>query len=370
MADETRNPFASVVAPSNSGALGGIFESIWGKPAALREQQMIETGRANARAEARATADAERTRTEAAAQGEREAQLEIMQLVDRKRRELGDVAPPKAVFSAVVADPTFARNAIRFPAERMTKLIQDIVGATSPPDPAKPITVGEGAAVIDPQTGRQIFKNEKPAEPDPYTKESRIAAARQGVGQMDKLSEAGQQARVDAIALDELDSLIGTATKRGKIATGMGAAIKGHLGRVGIALEGTDDVQALQSLIDRMTPAARQGLPGAASDRDVQMFRSSLPSLIRTPEGNREIAKRLRALNNHAIKQGEIAEQIFSGELTLPEGFKRLRNLRNPLEGIGASPKGDPSLGDPKLQETPVMRIRRNKSGTLEEYTE
>lgn len=45
-------------------------------------------------------------------------------------------------------------------------------------------------------------------------------------------------------------------------------------------------VRRFQSLTDQMTPLMRNGLPGAASDRDVAMFRSAAPSLDKPREAN------------------------------------------------------------------------------------
>ncbi len=361
--DDSKNPFASAAAATATprfhtpqpGTVFGLFDNFRGAPT----QQEYEAG------EARSIRDEQR----AVAAGEREALSEIVGLIN-ETRAANPGAPSHILSKQIFGSEKFTRNALRIPANKMTPFINDILGMIATPEATKPTVLSEGQAAFDSKTGQQLFNNPKAAEPDPYTKEARVAAARQGVGQMDKLAEAGAQARVDAIALDELDNLIGTATKSGRVATGMGAALKGYLGRVGIAVEGTDDVQSLEALIDRMVPAARQGLPGAASDRDVQMFRSSLPSLTRTPEGNREIVKRLRALNNHALKQADVAEQIFSGELTLPQGFAKLRGMRPPLEGFKPAAQSDPSLTSPKLQAAPVMRIRRAKGGGLEEYSE
>lgn len=52
-----------------------------------------------------------------------------------------------------------------------------------------------------------------------------------------------------------------------------------------------DEMWAIQ---DRLTPGARQGLPGPASNLDVSMFRGSLPSTANTPAANTNIIGGLR----------------------------------------------------------------------------
>lgn len=46
------------------------------------------------------------------------------------------------------------------------------------------------------------------------------------------------------------------------------------------------EVRRFMQLTDQMTPGMRQGLPGAASDRDVAMFRSATPSIDKPREAN------------------------------------------------------------------------------------
>jgi len=46
------------------------------------------------------------------------------------------------------------------------------------------------------------------------------------------------------------------------------------------------EVRRFMALTDQMTPGMRQGLPGAASDRDVAMFRSATPSIDKPREAN------------------------------------------------------------------------------------
>jgi hypothetical protein len=258
-------------------------------------------------------------------------------------------APPHAVFSAIVKNPKFGPQAVRVPAERMNKMVQDLVGAVSAPPPAKPITVGEGGALVD-QTGKLLFKNEKPVEESPRTKAEQAEIAKKSVASLGKVVEAGQQARMDQIAIEQLDAL------GERIGTGGAATIRGYLARVGVDLGDASDIQAFESLVDRLTPSQRQGLPGAASDRDVAMFKSALPSLIRQPGGNKTIIATLRAMAQDRIKRADIADQVFTGDLTVPQALRSMRDLPSPLRRFQESDEGKRVLGEreTKLETAPT----------------
>lgn len=368
MADPARNPFADIAArtTSNQGVFGQLTEQLWGKPVEARKAELEAIERQQTRADQRAATAEERKRTDAMSAREREATLELFRLGEETRSSLssmGNLNPSYAeVIRSMTANPKFARNALGLPAEKIGPVLRDIVGMTQRPDPAKPVTVGEGAALVNPETGAEIFKNEKPPEESGRTKAEQTELAKRSVGQLEKITQAGQQARMDELALNELESL------GGRFSTGAGAVVKSYLGRVGIDAGNLSDIQAYEALVDRMVPGARQGLPGSASNLDVQMFKSSLPNLLRTPEGNKQIIATLKAANKYRLKQAEIAESVFDGSMTLPQGLRELRKLPSPLERFKASQGG---TKEPKLQEAPVIRLRRNpQTGGIEEFVE
>ncbi|WP_421782605.1 hypothetical protein [Kiloniella litopenaei] len=69
------------------------------------------------------------------------------------------------------------------------------------------------------------------------------------------------------------------------------------------------EIGEMQAISDRMTPAMRQGMPGAASDRDVAMFRGATFSPDKNTETNRNLIKAAK------IKQeNEIAYVSFMNE--------------------------------------------------------
>lgn len=320
--DDSKNPFAQAASTlGNVGPLTQIGDAIWGAPLPRRQAQAELLERQGVRDEAKA-----------AAAGEREALSEIVGLVDEVRRS-NPGAPSHILSKQILGSERFTRNAMRIPADKMTKFVGDVLGMIAAPESPLPVNVPEGSALVDPRTGVPLFKNEKPVE-DFRTKAEVGEVAKRAVGQLDKVVESGQQARMDELALSELERL------GDKIGTGGAAAIRGYFSRIGVDLGDASDLNAFESLVDRLTPAQRQGLPGAASDRDVQMFRSSLPSLIRQPEGNRIIIGTLKAMNADRIKRAEIAESVFTGDRTVPEALRAMRALPNPLRRFQESDVG------------------------------
>ena len=77
----------------------------------------------------------------------------------------------------------------------------------------------------------------------------------------------------------------------GRIDFGAPAVAKGFLGRFGIKTEGISDIEAFNTLINRLTPQQRLPGTGATSDFDAKMFKESLPQLMNTPEGNNTSCK-------------------------------------------------------------------------------
>lgn len=65
------------------------------------------------------------------------------------------------------------------------------------------------------------------------------------------------------------------------------------------------DIDEMRAITDRWTPRQRQGLPGAASDRDVAMFRGGIPGITRGGNGNRRV---LEAIERQAKEETAYAD--------------------------------------------------------------
>jgi hypothetical protein len=79
------------------------------------------------------------------------------------------------------------------------------------------------------------------------------------------------------------------------------------MGRLGVELPGTTEGEVMGAIQSRLAPAMRAPGSGASSDRDVQMFLSSLPALSNTPNGNRAIVAMFRTLAERREAEAEFA---------------------------------------------------------------
>lgn len=153
------------------------------------------------------------------------------------------------------------------------------------------------------------------------------------------MATEGMNARADAAVLGELEALLGQTG-------GTLSGISGALARYGIGGDGVSDIQAAQALINKLVPTQRQPGSGTMSDRDVELFTRSLPSLWNTPEGNAKIMRVMQGLAAYKMRQGEIAAAVINGEMSRQDAAKALQTLPNPLAEFkagGAAPKTAPT---------------------------
>lgn len=152
------------------------------------------------------------------------------------------------------------------------------------------------------------------------------------------MANDGLNANADIAIIDELGSLL---QGQGGAMTGL----KAWAAQKGIDVgEATDDLQAASALINKLVPTQRQAGSGSMSDRDVELFKSSLPSLWNQPGGNLKILQVMRGMAEYRKAQGDIAAKVVQEELTPQEARKLLQALPNPLAGIrkGGAPATAP----------------------------
>lgn len=140
----------------------------------------------------------------------------------------------------------------------------------------------------------------------------------------------GMNAKADIAVLGELEGLM--AGQGGTM-----SGISGALAKYGIGGEGINDIQAAQALINKLVPTQRQPGSGSMSDRDVELFTRSLPSLWNTPGGNAKIMSVMKGLAQYKQAQGEIAQRVMTGQLSRQDAVRELQALPNPLASGGAS---------------------------------
>ena len=149
----------------------------------------------------------------------------------------------------------------------------------------------------------------------------------------DVMASEGINSRADLGVINELDTLL---QGQGGTLTGL----SGTLAKYGIGGEGVDDLQAAQALINKLIPSQRAPGSGSMSDRDVEMFTRSLPSLWNSPGGNAKIVNVMRGLATYKQQQGEIADQVITGDMSRQEARRALRDLPNPLADMKPKEEG------------------------------
>lgn len=206
------------------------------------------------------------------------------------------------------------------------------------PAPADPWQVSAGETLVDPVT-REPFYTGPEAGPETVINNGGLtdafseAAAKKAADSFSTLIDSGYTAQANAGQLERLEGLLAEAPQ------GMTGGFTQALGEFGIEGEGLDEVQAATALINKMVPAQRPAGSGPMSDRDVELFKSSLPRIINQPGGNALIMETLKGINDYTMAQAQIAAKVFNGEInpatgkayTPADGRKELMALPNPL---------------------------------------
>lgn len=148
------------------------------------------------------------------------------------------------------------------------------------------------------------------------------------------VSTQGQTARRNRQTLSALEAELAASP------TGAEAAVKNMLGNLGVPTEGLSSIQAAEALISQLVPSQRPPGSGTMSDRDVALFKSSLPRLINTPEGNRKIIATMLAMNEYLIREGELADKVINGAITREDYRTQIQALGNPLAEFSAGGGG------------------------------
>ena len=209
-----------------------------------------------------------------------------------------------------------------------TEYVYEVVGsdlvAIDKRDPNNRITVGP-APVKSPLVTVDMGKQETAFA----TEAGKIEAQNFG-----ELNTMGQTARRNRVTLDQLD------VSAASIPGGYEAAIKSALGNIGIETKGLSEIQATEALINQLVPAQRPPGSGPMSDRDLALFKQSLPRLIQSTEGRAKIITNMKTINDYVLREGQIANRVLSGEITPQEGRRQMEALGNPLDDRDGLPEG------------------------------
>ena len=191
----------------------------------------------------------------------------------------------------------------------------------------------EYLAEYDPQTNTwkpaNMPQGGTPAVRPPSQSEAQRKKADEANAKLfDTLTTDGIAANRNLGRVEILEDLLGD-TETGLVAEGKRIA-----GQWGIKTEGLDDIQATVALLNTLIPAQRPEGSGTTSDRDMDLYRASLPQLINTEGGNAIIVETMKRLGKYTVEQGKIAQLVQTNKISTEEGFNRLNDLPDPFEGF------------------------------------
>ena len=165
-------------------------------------------------------------------------------------------------------------------------------------------------------------------------------AFEKGVGEFQaksfgSIAEEGVAAKGDLSSITELETRL-QATPGGIV-----GGIQALGNSIGIPIgKGASDAQAANAIIARLVPTQRTPGSGQMSDRDVLLFRDSLPKLINSPEGNALIISTMKAMAQFKIDQARIAGAAMSGQITRQQAQEAIMNLPDPMAQFKARQGG------------------------------
>lgn len=80
------------------------------------------------------------------------------------------------------------------------------------------------------------------------------------------------------------------------------------------------NIEYANAMINKLIPQQRPAGSGSMSDRDVEMFKQSLPNLMNTPAGNALVMNTMEGMANYRVAMAEIAQKSQIGP---PQGISR-----------------------------------------------
>lgn len=150
---------------------------------------------------------------------------------------------------------------------------------------------------------------------------------------LNQVFKSGQDASLMLGKVGAMESLMPT------MLTGTEAAIATYLKNSwGINLgDSVDKTTAFNAIVDSLVPYQRPPGSGTMSDKDVQLFKSALPSMLASPEANQLVISYLRGIAEYQQQMGAIANQALAQPNAADARtffYNEAGKLANPLAGF------------------------------------
>ena len=114
--------------------------------------------------------------------------------------------------------------------------------------------------------------------------------------------------------------------------------VEGVRKATGIALApNAGKLQAINSMVDYLTPRMRVAGSGSTSDIEMAAFRNALPTLAGTPEGNALISTTLQKLGLRRLSMAKIAQDYTSGLVDAKTAIQQLREMPDAFDAFKAA---------------------------------
>ncbi len=151
----------------------------------------------------------------------------------------------------------------------------------------------------------------------------------------------GEMATEGINAKGDIASIGTLRSNLAKLPGGLASGLQGLASDYGIKLgPNASAVEAASSIIARLVPTQRQPGSGQMSDRDVLLFKDSLPKLMNTPGGNQIILDTMEGMAQFKHEQGKIAAAAMNGQITRQQATEALINLPDPMAKFKAAKAG------------------------------
>ena len=160
-------------------------------------------------------------------------------------------------------------------------------------------------------------------------------AAKSQVDRLNKTVEAGSQARASLVDIGQMREISGRLGSQGSAAD-FKARVGPMAEALGIKLDGLSDIQAFNSIVQRVAPTLREPGSGSTSDIEFRGMLNALPQLSSNPSARTAILDTMEAMARDKQARGEIAAKVLNREIPRQDGERMLRELPDPLTGFKA----------------------------------
>lgn len=168
-------------------------------------------------------------------------------------------------------------------------------------------------------------------------------AAKSQVDRLNKTVEGGAQARGSIVDIQQMREISGRIGSQGAAAD-FKARIGPYAESLGIKIDGLDDIQTFNSIVQRVAPTLREPGSGSTSDIEFRGMLNSLPQLSSNPAARTAILDAMEAMARDKAARADIANRILNKEVDRKDGERMLRELPDPMTGFKAFKEQNPQL--------------------------